>query len=131
MQVAHLLGKSRQINRHERAHKMFSALTLEREEHLESETLLDAGKLVGLEVNAKRSKFCLLFYMGVKLGLSQYGKHRLRVSENRALRRIFGPNRYNMAGGWRKFHSDALRNSYFSPNIIRIIRSRRRDRRGT
>jgi hypothetical protein len=51
--------------------------------------------------------------------------HRSRVFENRVLRRIFGPKRDEVTGGWRKLHKDELHNLYFSPNIIRMIKSRR------
>jgi hypothetical protein len=52
-------------------------------------------------------------------------KHKLRVFENRALRRIFGPKRDAVTGGWRKLHNEELHNLYSSPSIIRIIKSRR------
>jgi hypothetical protein len=52
-------------------------------------------------------------------------EHRLRVFENRALRRIFGPKRYEVMGEWRKMHNGELRNLYSSPDIIRQIKSRR------
>jgi hypothetical protein len=45
--------------------------------------------------------------------------------ENRVLRRMFGPRRDGMTGGWRKLHNEELRNLYSSPSIIRIIKSRR------
>jgi hypothetical protein len=51
--------------------------------------------------------------------------HRLRVFENRVLRRIFGPNRVEVAGKWRKLHNGELHNLYSPPNIIRQIKSRR------
>jgi hypothetical protein len=47
------------------------------------------------------------------------------VSENRVLRRIFGPKRDEVMGEWRKLHSGELHNLYASPNIIRQIKSRR------
>jgi hypothetical protein len=47
------------------------------------------------------------------------------VFENKALRRIFGPNRDEVKGGWRKLHNEELRDLYSSPSIIRIIKSRR------
>jgi hypothetical protein len=46
------------------------------------------------------------------------------VFENRVLRRIFGPKRDGVTGGWRKLHNEELHNLYFSPSIIRIIRIR-------
>jgi hypothetical protein len=51
--------------------------------------------------------------------------HRLRVFENRVLRKIFGSQREEMMGGWRKLHSDELHNLYCLPSIITIIKSRR------
>jgi hypothetical protein len=47
------------------------------------------------------------------------------VSENRVLRRIFGRKMNKVAGGWRKLHNEELHNFYSSPNIIRMIKSRR------
>jgi hypothetical protein len=47
------------------------------------------------------------------------------VFENRVLRRIFGPKRYEVTGKWRKLHSEELHNLYSSANIIRQIKSRR------
>jgi hypothetical protein len=52
-------------------------------------------------------------------------EHRLRVFENRVLRRIFGPKREE-DGSWRKLHNDELHDLYYySPNIVRVIKSRR------
>jgi hypothetical protein len=51
-------------------------------------------------------------------------EHRLRVYENRVLRRTFGPEREE-DGSWRKLHNDAIHSLYSSPNIIRVIKSRR------
>jgi hypothetical protein len=48
----------------------------------------------------------------------------LRVFENRLLRRIFGPMRDEVTGGWRKLHSERLHDLYSSPSIVRIITSR-------
>jgi hypothetical protein len=47
------------------------------------------------------------------------------VFENRVLRRIFGPKRDEVTGGWRKLHNEELHNLYSSPSIIRVIKSRR------
>jgi hypothetical protein len=47
------------------------------------------------------------------------------VFENRVLKRIFGPQRDDVAGGWRKLHNEELHDLYFSRIIIKIIKSRR------
>jgi hypothetical protein len=52
-------------------------------------------------------------------------EHRLRAFENRVLRRIFGPKRDKMTGGWRKLHNEELHDLYSSPSISRMIKSRR------
>jgi hypothetical protein len=51
-------------------------------------------------------------------------EHRLRVFENSVLRKIFGPKR-DGDGSWRKLHNDELHSLYCSPNIVRVIESRR------
>jgi hypothetical protein len=50
---------------------------------------------------------------------------RLRVFENRVLRRIFGPKRNEVTGEWRRLHNKELYALYSSPNIIRVMKSRR------
>jgi hypothetical protein len=49
----------------------------------------------------------------------------LRLSAKMVLRRIFGPKREEVAGGWRRLHNEELHNLYASPNITRMIKSRR------
>jgi hypothetical protein len=57
-------------------------------------------------------------------------EHRLKVFENRVLRRIFGPKRDDVRGEWRKLHNEELRDLYSSPSIITIINSKRMRRAG-
>jgi hypothetical protein len=52
-------------------------------------------------------------------------EHRLRVFDNRVLRRIFGPKRDEVTGEWRKLHNEKLHNLYSSPDIIRQVKLRR------
>jgi hypothetical protein len=47
------------------------------------------------------------------------------VFENRVLRKIFGPKRDTVTGNWRRQHNEELHDLYFSPNIFRVIRSRK------
>jgi len=48
------------------------------------------------------------------------------VLENMVLRRIFGPRRDEVTGEWRRLHNEELNDLYFSPNIVRVIKSRMR-----
>ena len=52
-------------------------------------------------------------------------ERRLRVFENRMLRGIFGSKRYGVTVEWRKLHNEELNDLYCSPNIVRVIKSRR------
>ena len=47
-------------------------------------------------------------------------ERKLRVLENRVLRRIFGPRRNEVKGEWRKLHNEELNDLYCSPNIVRV-----------
>jgi hypothetical protein len=53
------------------------------------------------------------------------GKIHSVLEQVEGLRRIFGPKRDEIVGDWRKQHNEKLRDLYYSPNIIRIIKSRR------
>jgi len=92
-----------------------------------------------------RLKFCVIFilytqfkikiYRTIILPVVLYGcetwsltlreERRLRVFENRVLRRIFGPKRDEVTGELIKLHNEELNNLYSSPNIVRVIKSRR------
>jgi hypothetical protein len=52
-------------------------------------------------------------------------EHRLKVFENKVLRRIFGPTRDEVTEGWRKLHNQELHGLYSSPGIVRVIKARR------
>ena len=52
-------------------------------------------------------------------------ERRLRVSENRVLRRVFGTKKDEVTREWRKLHNEELNDMYTSPNIFRVIKSRR------
>jgi len=79
--------------------------------------------------------FCLKTYRTVILRVVLYGcetwwlalekERRLRVFDNRLLRRLFGPKRDEVTGGWRKLHNEELNDLYSSPIIVRMIKSRR------
>jgi len=52
-------------------------------------------------------------------------ERRLRLFENRVLRRVFGPKRDEVIGEWRKLHKEELSDLYSLPNIVRVVKSRR------
>ena len=52
-------------------------------------------------------------------------EHRLRVFENGMLKKTFGPKRDEVTGEWRKLHYEELNDLYSSPNIVRVVKSRR------
>jgi hypothetical protein len=69
---------------------------------------------------------CVIYHTFIELlDTTLREEHRLRVFENRVLRRIFGPKRDEVTGDWRKLHNEELHNLYSFPSIIRIIKSRR------
>jgi len=57
-------------------------------------------------------------------------ERKLRVFENRVLRRVFGSKRDEVTGEWRKLHSEELRDLYSLSNIVRVVKSRRMRRAG-
>jgi hypothetical protein len=52
-------------------------------------------------------------------------EHRLRVFENRVLRRPFGQKRDEVTAEWRRLHNEELNDLYLLPNIVRMVKSRR------
>jgi hypothetical protein len=83
-----------------------------------------------LSRNVKVKKYKTIILSVVLYGCETWSftlrkRHRLRVFENRVLRRIFGPKRDEVTGEWRKLHNEDLHILYSSPNIIRQIKSRR------
>jgi hypothetical protein len=60
--------------------------------------------------------------MGRTWFLALKEEHRLKVFENRALRRIFGQKNDEVIGGWRKLHNEELRKLHFSQGIIRMMK---------
>ena len=61
----------------------------------------------------------------MRLVLTLREKSRLRVFENRVLRRVFGAKRDELTGEWRKLHNEELSDLYCLPNIVRVVKSRR------
>jgi len=57
-------------------------------------------------------------------------ERRLRVFENRVLRRVFGSQREEVTGEWRKLHNEELRDLYPLPNIVRVVKSKRTRKAG-
>jgi hypothetical protein len=68
---------------------------------------------------------CFSVYGCETWSLTLREQHRLRVFENRVLRRMFGPKRDEVTGEWRKLYNGDLHNLYSSPDIIRQVKSRR------
>jgi hypothetical protein len=87
-----------------------------------------SSRLVSRNFKVKTYKTIILsvvLYGCEKWSLKLREEYRLRVFENRVLRRIFGPGRDEGMGEWRKLHSGELHDLYSSPYIIRQIKSRR------
>jgi hypothetical protein len=80
-------------------------------------------------------KLKIMIYRTIRLPVVLYGcetwsltlrdERRLRVFENRVLKRVFAPKRDEVTGEWKKLHNELLSDLYCSPNIVRDIKSRR------
>ena len=75
------------------------------------------------EFNLSKS-FAAVLYVFETWSLTMREEHRMRVFENRVLRRIFGPETDEVRGELRKLHNVELNDLYCSPNIIRVMNSR-------
>ena len=69
--------------------------------------------------------FPVVLYGCETWSLTLLEERKLRMFENMVLRRIFGPRREEVTGEWRRVHNEELNDFYFSPNIVRVIKSRR------
>jgi len=79
-----------------------------------------------IKINIHRSIILPVVLYGCEiLSLTLREECRLRVFENRVLRRIFAPKRDEVAGEWRKLHNEELNDLYSSPIIVRVIKSRK------
>jgi hypothetical protein len=67
----------------------------------------------------------VVLYVCETWSLTLREEHRLRVFENRVFRRIFGPKKDEVTGGWRKLHNEELHGLYSSPSIVRVMKARR------
>jgi hypothetical protein len=87
-----------------------------------------SSRLLSRNLKVKMYKTIIMpvvLYVCETWSLTLREEHRLRVFENRVLRRIFGPETDEVTGQWRKLHDGELHNLYSSPDIIRYIKSRR------
>jgi len=69
--------------------------------------------------------FSVVLYGCETWSLTRREERKLRVFENMALRRIYGPRRDEVRGEWWRLHNEELNELYCSPNIVRVIKSRR------
>jgi len=79
-----------------------------------------------LKIKIYRTIILLVVLYGFETwSLTLWEERKLRVFEKITLRRIFGPRRDEVTGEWRRLHNEELNDLYISPNIVRVIKSRR------
>jgi hypothetical protein len=83
------------------------------------------SKNVKIRIYSKAITLPVVLYGRETCSLILKEEHGLGVLEIRVLRRIFGPKKYEVTGGWRKLHNEEFHRFYFSSSIIRMIKSRR------
>jgi len=87
--------------------------------------LLLSSRLLSKNLKIKIYRIIILpavFYGCKTLSLTLREESRLRVFENRVLRRVFGPKRDEVTGEWRKLHNEELNDLYSLPNIVRVVK---------
>jgi hypothetical protein len=90
------------------------------------ESFVFSSAVENLKIRKQKTKIFHMVLCGCETwSLILREEHRLRMFGNRMLRRIFGPKRDEVMGGWRVLHKEELHHLYSSPSIIRMIKSRR------
>jgi hypothetical protein len=91
---------------------------------------LSSSRLLSKNVEIKIHRTIILpvvLYGCETWSLTLREKKKLRVFKNVVLRRIFGPRRDEVTGKWRRLHNEELNDLYCSHNIVRVIKSRRKE----
>jgi hypothetical protein len=79
-----------------------------------------------LKIKIYRTIILLIVFYGCETwSLTLREERRLRVFENRVLRRIFGPKRDEVTGKWRKLNNEELNDLYSLPSVVQVVKSRR------
>ena len=84
-----------------------------------------SSRLLSKNLNIKIYRSVIVWYVCETWSLTLREERKLRVFENRVLRRLFGSKRNEVTGEWRKLHNEELRDLYSLPNIVLVIKSRR------
>jgi hypothetical protein len=99
-----------------------------RERERERESPFGSSRLLSKNLKIKIYRtmiFPVVLYGCETWSLTLREERRLRVFENRALRRVLGPKWDEVTGEWRKLHNEELNDLYSLPNIVRVVKSRR------